>query len=242
MLGILLRVIAEELGCFSILLHIARTLSCSGNRVDKRFIAHNAVVGFRRRSEDTESAKIEIEKIWRRVDAAQGTIELKVITLIFLYKTTAHHNLENIASQTVLDAFADVLLMLLIGKCRKCFAHRMEIIRLHIRFVHGLEQGFELGFTCSILSLLVCGIRNNLAFCIVFAQRNQLHRIIEMVENNNVLIHNIIDIRSIILLHRSIFYRNILEISHSIEGGETIQATEVLALAFYMKALDEIID
>ena len=46
-LGILLRVVAEKFGSLSILLHIARTLGGSGNRVDKRLVAYDAVVGFR---------------------------------------------------------------------------------------------------------------------------------------------------------------------------------------------------
>ena len=83
-LGILLRVVAEELGSLSILLHIACATGGSGYRVNKRLVAHDAVVGFRRRSEDAESAEIEIEEIWRWVDAAQGTIELEVIALVFL--------------------------------------------------------------------------------------------------------------------------------------------------------------
>ena len=143
-LGILLRVVAKEFGSLSILLHIARTTGSSGYRIDESLVAHDAVVGFRRRAEDAESAEIEIEEIWRRVDAAQGTIELEVIALVFLDEAAADNNLEDIASQTVLDALADVCLVLLVGKGRKGITHRMEIIRLHIRLVHGLEQGIKL--------------------------------------------------------------------------------------------------
>ena len=143
-LGILLRVVAEELGSLSILLHIACATGGSGYRVNKCLVAHDAVVGFWRRAEDAESAEIEIEEIWRWVDAAQGTIELEVIALVFLDEAAADNYLEDIAPQTVLDALADVRLVLLVGKGRKGIAHRMEIIRLHIRLVHGLEQGIKL--------------------------------------------------------------------------------------------------
>ena len=143
-LSILLRVVAEELGSLSILLHIACATGGSCYRVNKCLVAHDAVVGFRRRAEDAESAEIEIEEIWRWVDAAQGTIELEVIALVLLDEAAADNNLEDIAPQTVLDALADICLVLLVGKGRKGIAHRMEIIRLHIRLVHGLEQGIEL--------------------------------------------------------------------------------------------------
>ena len=85
-------------------------------------------------------------------------------------------------------------------------------------------------------------ILSSLIFSIAFAQRNQLHRIIEVIEHDDVLIHDIIDIRRIILLHGGILHRDILEISHGVEGGEAIESAEILALAFYVEALDEIVD
>ena len=123
----------------------------------------------------------------------------------------------------------------------------MEIIRLHIRLVHRLEQGIKLGFACGILEFLICyilcgSILSSLIFNIAFAQGNQLHCIIEVIEHDNVLIHNIIDIRCIVFLHGGILYGDILEISHGVEGGEAIESAEILALAFYVEALDEIVD
>ena len=250
-LGILLRVVAEELGSLSILLHIACATGGSGYRVNKCLVAHDAVVGFWRRAEDAESAEIEIEEIWRWVDAAQGTIELEVIALVFLDEAAADNNLEDIAPQTVLDALADVRLVLLVGKGRKGIAHRMEIVRLHIRLVHGLEQSIQLGFACGILEFLICYILGSiilgclifsLIFSIAFAQGYQFHCIIEVIEHDDILIHYIIDIRRIILLHGGILYGDILEISHGVEGGEAIESAEILALAFYEEALDEIIN
>ena len=73
-------------------------------------------------------------------------------------------------------------------------------------------------------------------------KRNQLHGIIEVIEHDDVLIHDIIDIRRIVLLHGSILYGDILEISHGVEGGEAIESAEFLALSFYVEALDEIVD
>ena len=143
-LGILLRVVAQEFGSLAVLLHISCASGGSGNRVNERLVAHNAVMGFRRRTEDAETAEVEIEEVRRRVDAAQRTVEFEIIALIFLYEAATHHNLEYISAQAVLYASAYVCLVLLIGERRGGFAHRVEIIRFHICLVHRLEQFVEL--------------------------------------------------------------------------------------------------
>ena len=143
-LGILLRVVAQEFGSLAVLLHISCASGGSGNRVNERLVAHDAVMGFRRRTEDAETAEVEIEEVRRRVDAAQRTVEFEIITFIFLYEAATHHNLEYISAQAVLYASAYVCLVLLIGERRGGFAHRVEIIRFHICLVHRLEQFVEL--------------------------------------------------------------------------------------------------
>ena len=74
----------------------------------------------------------------------QRTVEFEIIALIFLYEAAAHHNLEYISAKAVLYAAAYVGLVLLIGEGRKGFAHRVEIVRLHIGLVYRLEQFVEL--------------------------------------------------------------------------------------------------
>ena len=143
-LGILLRVVAQKFGSLAVLLHISCASGGSGNRVNERLVAHDAVMGFRRRTEDAETAEVEIEEVRRRVDAAQRTVEFEIIALIFLYEAATHHNLEYISAQAVLYASAYVCLVLLIGERRGGFAHRVEIIRFHICLVHRLEQFVEL--------------------------------------------------------------------------------------------------
>ena len=44
--------------------------------------------------------------------------------------------LENVATQTVLDALADVRLVLLVGQRTSDVAYRMEIVGLYVGFVH----------------------------------------------------------------------------------------------------------
>ena len=139
-LGILLWVVAQELSRLAVLFHIASTFGSSSDRVDKRLVAHDAVVGLRRRTEDTETSEVEIEEIRTWVDASQSTIEFEVIALILLYEAAAHHNLEDIATQAVLDAATDVRLVFLIGQGRSGFAYRVEVVWLHIRLVDSLQQ------------------------------------------------------------------------------------------------------
>ena len=118
----------------------------------------------------------------------------------------------------------------------------MEIIRLHISLVHRLHQCIQLSIANSPICLRSLIIISSSLFAILFAQSDKLHGIIEMIEHDDVLIHNIIDIRRIILRHRGILYRNILEIAYSIEGSESIKSTEILPLSLNMETLDEFIE
>ncbi len=172
-------------------------------------------MGFRRRTEDAETAEVEIEEVRRRVDAAQRTVEFEIIALIFLYKAAAHHNLEDISTQAVLYAAAYVRLVLLIGEGRGGFAHRVEMVRFHICLVHRLQQFVELS-----------EVKSRDFFTFPLEAQMKLHRVVEMVEDDDVLIHDVIDVRRIILLHGGILDRDILKISHRIEGGESIESAE----------------
>ena len=142
----------------------------------------------------------------------------------------------------MLDTLANVRLVLLISKSRGCFANRMEIIRLHISLVHRLHQCIQLSIANSPICLRSLIIISGSLFAIPFAQSDKLHRIIEMIKHDDVLIHNIIDIRRIILCHRGILYRDILEVAYCIKGRESIKSTEILPLSLNMETLDELIE
>ena len=58
-------------------------------------------MGFGRRAENAEAPEVEIEQIGRRVDAAQGTVELEVIARETLLEPAGEDYLENVAAQTV---------------------------------------------------------------------------------------------------------------------------------------------
>ena len=111
MLRILFRIVAQVFCVLLVLVRITRTTSRSCDGVDVGLIRGNAsprresasggfyaAVCLGRRTEDAESSEIEIEEIRRRIDAAQGTIELKVIALVLLHETTREHYLEHIAT------------------------------------------------------------------------------------------------------------------------------------------------
>jgi hypothetical protein len=66
-----------------------------------------------RGAEDAEAAEVEVEQIGRGVDAPQGTVELEVVALVFLHEAARDHDLEHVAALAVLDAAADVGLVLL---------------------------------------------------------------------------------------------------------------------------------
>ena len=117
--------------------------------------------------------------------------------------------------------------MLLISKRRSRVSHWMEVVWFYVCLVDSLQQRIQ-------FSLI------GRTFCIT--QHNQFHRIVVMIENDDVLIHDIIDIRRIILFHRRILYRDILKVAYRIESGETIESTEVLALSLHMERLDKVID
>ena len=94
--------------------------------------------------EEPKTAKVEVEEIRRGIDAAQGTIEFEVISLVLLNKTTAEHNLEHIASQTVLDAFSDILPVLIVSQRAPDITHGMEVVCLHISLIHRLLNGSDI--------------------------------------------------------------------------------------------------
>ena len=121
----------------------------------------------------------------------------------------------------MLYATADIGLMLLISKGGSSLAYRMEIVRFHIGLVDGFHERIEL--------------------CLL-TESDELHGVVEMIEDDDILIHNIIYIRCIVLLHRRILHGNVLKVAHGIEGSETIQTAALTALPLYMESLDKVIE
>lgn len=114
----------------------------------------------------------------------------------------------------MLDASTDVSLMLLVGESGGCRAYRMEVVGADISFIN-LEEKFV-------------DIR-------VSPKGDDGESVVEMIEDDDVAIQNIADVRCIVLLHCLVLYRYILEIAYGIEGGVAIESAEVTPLPFYME-------
>ena len=70
----------------------------SGNRVDVGVAVFDAAVSFGRRSEDAKASEVEIKKIRRRIEAAQGALKFEIVAGIRLYKSTGEDYLEDVSS------------------------------------------------------------------------------------------------------------------------------------------------
>ena len=76
----------------------ARCLSFSLSPVRRVVPAIDAAVSFGRRSEDAKASEVEIKKIRRRIDAAQGAVKFEIVAGIRLYKSTGEDYLEDVSS------------------------------------------------------------------------------------------------------------------------------------------------
>ena len=138
-LGVLLRVVAQILGVSGILLGVARAAGSSRNRVNvcAAGAAIDSAVGLGRRAEDSETAHVEIEKVWRGIDASEGAVELEIVALVLLDETSGEDNLENIASEAMGYALTDIGFVLLVGEGACRLAHRVEIVGTDIGAAKG---------------------------------------------------------------------------------------------------------
>ena len=91
-------------------------------------------------AEDAEASEVEIEQVWRGVDAAQCAVEAEVVALVTLDEAPRQHNLEHVAALAVSNAPPDVRLVLLVGECGLYVAHGVEGIFAHAAAVHGLQH------------------------------------------------------------------------------------------------------
>ena len=140
MLGILLWIIAQVFCSSTVCLSVARPFRRTSNRINKctesGVLPCNSAVCLWRRAEDAEASEVEIEEVGRGIDAAQGTIEFEVITLVLLDESTREDYLEHVTPQTMLDATTDVCPVLIVCQRTSDVPHGMEVVSLHIRLVH----------------------------------------------------------------------------------------------------------
>ena len=184
----------------------------------------DAAMSFGRRAEDTESAEVEVEQIGRRVDAAQGAIQLEVVAREALFEAARKHNLEDVAPQAVGNAPTDVGLVLLVGERRGDGTRGMEVVGGVVAVVDGPLHHVELAF---------------LAFALHFEEH---HFVAEVVEYNQVLVEDVQHVGGVVGGFAAVLYRDVLEVADSVERGVSVQATVVAVLSLYPEAAQKIVD
>ena len=86
MFGILFRVVEEGFAEYFVLYHVATPAHGPGNRIDGCPSVSYFAMGFGRRAKNPETAKIEVEEVWRGVYTAQGPVHLKVVAQKWLFE------------------------------------------------------------------------------------------------------------------------------------------------------------
>ena len=128
----------------------------------------------------------------------------------------------------MLNAATYVSLVLFVGKRRRGVSHGMKLIGLHVRAVY-LHQQFVDALLCIIL--------------LVFARHcDDGHLAVKMVENDDVAIEDIIHVGSVVLLHRHILHGNVLEVTHGIECGISVESAEAGRVACDVEVRQELVD
>ena len=107
MFGILFRVCQQGFGTLFVEGYISGTESGSGNRVDAGMAVCHFAMCLGRRTEDAETAEVEIKQVRGRIDTPQCPVDFEVIPFERLFEATAKYDLEDIATQAVFDSFTD---------------------------------------------------------------------------------------------------------------------------------------
>ena len=137
MLRILLRV-GQEGACVGFVLPaVSRAAGGASNGVDDGLPSLDAAMRLRRGAEQAEAAEVEIKQVGRRVDAAQGAIQLEVIAHVALLEAARQDHLEDVAPQAVCNAPADVGLVLFVGQGRGDRAGGAEVVDAVVAVVDG---------------------------------------------------------------------------------------------------------
>ena len=87
MFGVLFRVGKQGFGQLSVGFLVSAPSGGAGNGVDGGLPVFYPAMGLGRGTEDAESSEIEVEQVRRGIDAAQGAVELEVVSLEMLDET-----------------------------------------------------------------------------------------------------------------------------------------------------------
>ena len=129
MLGILFRIGKQSFGTLSVQCNVSRAESRACNRVDACMSVGYLAVRFRWRAEDTESSEVEVKQIGRGIDAPESPVNLEVVSFERLFEPAAQHDLENVSTETMTDAFAHHCFIFFPADRRCLRAGSLEVIR-----------------------------------------------------------------------------------------------------------------
>ena len=220
-LGVLLRVVAQELGTAAVGLGIARAGCCSGNGIDICFLAFYAAVGLGRRTEDAETAEIEIEQVGAGVHAAQCAIESEVVALVVLAETARRNNLEHVAPEAVAHAAAH--------RCAEFFVARRgarTAYSLEAKGLHTLAQ------QCFAQLVHAC----------LSAKGDDCELVIEVVEHQNVAEQSVDNVGRVVLRQCFVLYFYLFKIANGIERRVAVESAVAALLASDVEPLQERIE
>ena len=122
------------------------------------------------------------------------------------------------------DALADVGFVLLVREGGGNLAHGMETVRVYVGAVHFL---FDL---------------RQAARHTVRQQFHQDHRVVEMVEHDDVPIQDVEDVGGIVAGLRLVLDGDVFEVAHGIEAHVAVQATQVAVFPLDVEAVEECVD
>ena len=158
------------------------------------------------------------------VSGAQGAVELEIVALVFLDEAARQHDLEDVPAQAVGDSLADIGLVLLVREGGNGLPYGMEAVRIDIGAVH-----------------LLLNLRQAALF-ILSHQFHQHHRVVEMVEHDDVLVQDVEDVGGIVPGLGLVLDRDVLEIAHRVEGHVSVEAAHAAIFALDIEAVNELID
>ena len=184
----------------------------------------NLAVCLRRRTEDTEATEIEIEEIRRRIDAAQGAVKFEIVALVTLDETAGENNLEYVTTKAVGYATAYVLTVLIVCQRTCRLACRTEGVCGIVTVVDSSQDSADIALT------------------VVADHLQEHHLVAEIVEDDEVAIHDVQEVGGVVLGVTALTDIDALGISHGVERGVAIDTAVFGVFALNLEALEESID
>ena len=135
--GVLLGVVQQTSGGSLVFLAVACASGGTCYGVDVGPSVGDAAVRFGRGTEDAEASEVEVEEVGRRIDAAQGTVEVEVVAFEPLFEAARQDHLEHVAPQAVGNGPADVGAVFVVGQCGGHFSRWVETVSREVAVHYG---------------------------------------------------------------------------------------------------------